>query len=254
MAVSSKSIIHYTYNINNIKGIINDSFLRLKYCKESILFDEDDEFEVAFPMVCFCDLPLSSSKEHIAKYGSYGIGFSKSWARRNRLNPVLYLEKGSIISKYISAQTDKILDKIEDKTIPKTEVIDELYKFATMVGFCKNHMGDLVRKGKKPVPNYVFYDEREWRYIPSVETLDKAKILLSGSTYDSNKEKFNAKLKGKFLAFNHEDISYIIVKSEDDIAEIVDCIRAKYYNHLPAPTLHKLYTKVISVNQIHDDF
>jgi len=254
MAVSSKSIIHYTGNINNIKGIINDSSLRLKYCNENIVFDSDDQMSVAFPMVCFCDLPLSLAKDHITKYGSYGIGFSKEWARKNQLNPVLYLEQGSTLSIYLSKQTDKILDAIHSKESFSKEDMDELYKFAHVLGFCKNHIGLLSRKGKKEIQDYVFYDEREWRYIPSQETLEESEMVVSGPAYAKNKDKFNSKLKGKSLLFDHNDISYIIVKTDKDIPEIVDCIRSKYYNKLPAPTLHKLYTKIISVNQIRDDF
>eukprot|EP01034_Spumella_vulgaris_P011525 gene11525-14663_t len=45
----------------------------------------------AFPMVCFCDIPLSRIDEHVGFYGSYGLGLSREWGIRAGLNPVQYI-------------------------------------------------------------------------------------------------------------------------------------------------------------------
>ena len=50
-------------------------------------------------MVTFCDIPLAMAKDHIKKYGSYAIGLSKDWGGRKKLNPVIDIEKKSLISK-----------------------------------------------------------------------------------------------------------------------------------------------------------
>jgi Putative abortive phage resistance protein AbiGi, antitoxin len=258
MAVSSKSIIHYTNSLKNIKGIIQDEGLRLKYCKENLIFSDDFHFTIAFPMVCFCDLPLSLAKEHIVKYGSYGIGFTKEWARRNQLNPVLYIEKDSILSLYLSTQTDDILKPARGNTNLSQEesnaILDAMRRFSHILGFCKNHVGPLSRRGKKTVEDYVFYDEREWRYLPPKEILGDKEVIVAGPLYEKNRKEYNDSLENTSLEFNHNDLSYIIVKSEKEKSEIVDFIRAKYYKKLTNPELNNLYTKIISVKQINDDF
>lgn len=80
MSISSNSVIHFTNKFDNLKGIILNSGLRVKYCLESLLLDNYN-LEMASPMVCFCDIPLSEVKNHINSYGSYGIGLYKIWAK-----------------------------------------------------------------------------------------------------------------------------------------------------------------------------
>jgi hypothetical protein len=255
MAVSSKSIIHYTKNLRTLKSIISDSFFRIKYCNEDIIFSDGDNTArgIAFPVVCFCDLPLTLAKEHIDKYGSYGIGLSKTWAHEHGLNPVLYLEVDSTLSRYLSAHVNKVSDMSEND-IDNKEYEAEFYALAQVIGFCKNHAGLLERAGKKTVENYVFYDEREWRYMPNMDKLDYKTYMLDGENYTNNKHHYNEKIKNINLPFNPSDISYIIVKSEKDIPVIVDCLDIRYRSEIPATELQKLYTKIISVNQIHNDF
>jgi hypothetical protein len=97
MGLSSNSIIHFTNSKESLIGILNDNF-KLFYCKENIIIG-NRTFEFAVPMVSFCDIPLSEVKAHIEKYGKYGIGLTKEWAEKQKLNPVLYIEKDSFLSK-----------------------------------------------------------------------------------------------------------------------------------------------------------
>lgn len=256
MAVSSKSIVHYTKNLKALKSIIKDGSFRVKYCNEDLIFHEGEDGKtdgIAFPVVCFCDLPLTLAKEHIDKYGSYGIGLSKTWAREHNLNPVLYLEVNSILSRYLLSHTDKITAlSVSDEDNEQYQ--EEFYNLAQLVGFCKNHAGPLKRFNKKTIEDYVFYDEREWRYMPTKEELGEADYMVSGNKYTKRKQYFNEQLQGISLPFNHSDISYIIVKSDKDIPTIADSLDAKYRSEIPATELQKLYTKIVSVNQIHNDF
>ena len=34
--------------------------------------------------------------------------------------------------------------------------------------YIKNYKGDLIRRGKSTKPNYVFANEKEWRYVPPI--------------------------------------------------------------------------------------
>lgn len=73
-------------------------------------------FSYAFPMSCFCDLPLSNTSKHLATYGNYGIGLTKKWGKKNGLNPILYLHKDSNLWIDIDTSIVKIItDAIENK-------------------------------------------------------------------------------------------------------------------------------------------
>ena len=95
MSLSTNSVIHYTDSLSNIKGILKNGF-RIKYCLETFI-SKESYFSGAFAMVSFCDIPLSETKNHIKSYGGYGIGLSKEWATENGMNPVLYIDKDSIV-------------------------------------------------------------------------------------------------------------------------------------------------------------
>lgn len=75
----------YKYSIKKIQ---------LTYCHEQYSLDYETH-DSYYPMVSFCDIPLSLAKDQIEKYGSYAIGMTKEWGIKNSLNPVVYIEKDS---------------------------------------------------------------------------------------------------------------------------------------------------------------
>ncbi len=97
MPLSSNTLIHFTANKEALKGILADNF-KLKYCKEVLNWGDKSPMELYVPMVSFCDIPLSQIKEHISRYGHYGIGLTREWAVANKLNPVLYIQPGSSLA------------------------------------------------------------------------------------------------------------------------------------------------------------
>ena len=122
MAISTNSIIHYTKNLDNLLQILKNGF-SLKYCKEDFYWKEK-KLRYAYPMICFCDIPLSEVKKHLDSYGHYGIGLKKDWAVQKGLNPVLYLEKESFLSESIMQQIIRLdRDKKESKNNPSAKKI-----------------------------------------------------------------------------------------------------------------------------------
>lgn len=80
MSLSSNSVIHFTNNKEALVGILQKNF-KITYCNEQILL-ADSVVKIQVPMVSFCDIPLSKIKDHIDKYGNYGIGLTKNWAKK----------------------------------------------------------------------------------------------------------------------------------------------------------------------------
>jgi len=247
MAISSSSIIHFTKTKSALKGILTDNF-KVKYCLETIRAEAADTL-YAVPMVSFCDIPLSQVKEHIHKYGSYGIGLTKEWAKKQRLSPVQYVAAGSYhaasLKVVINSTTPDDPTKWKDLTKTQVSVID-------LVRYIKNYEGDLVR-GNKTIPNYRYYDEREWRYVP--EFSEDFPMLISGKGYQkpTTKTAANKLISGLRLKFDPSDIKYIVVKSESEVHEFVDVIRRTKAKNFPLKEIEILTTRIMTKDQIESD-
>ena len=255
MAISTNSIIHYTKSLDNLLQILKNGF-SLKYCKEDF-FWKQKKLRYAYPMICFCDIPLSEVKKHLESYGHYGIGLKKDWAVKKGLNPVLYLEKESSLSETLMQQIMRFdKNKKELKTNPNTPKIDEVWRqeLITLCSHIKNYDGDLIINGKE-INNYRFYDEREWRYVPTKLELKGNKRAILQDIYIADKEKYNKEVGKIKLEFDiAEDISYIIVKEENDIHKTLDFISQNFKKTLSASDMEILMTKIISTDQIINDF
>lgn len=89
--LSSKTLFHFTPRIENLYSIIQNG-LRAYYNYEKL--PKGKSYYVA-PMVCFCDIPLSTIKYHVSKYGRYGIGINRTAARECGFTPVFYVHSDS---------------------------------------------------------------------------------------------------------------------------------------------------------------
>lgn len=253
MALSSNSIIHFTNTKEALKGILENNF-NLKYCKEHIEI-EDAEFDLGVPMVSFCDIPLSEVKDHISKYGSYGIGLTREWAIRNGLNPVLYLEKHSRLGQSLDKLYDCLIE--EEENTPIGEIPDESKAAHDLFRYIKNYEADLVRRGNV-IRDYRFSDEREWRYVPCYTEklamiLSRDVILGKNSEASEYKQKCEEDLKAYSLDFQPNDIKYIIIENDSEISEFVDLLRRAKGNKYSYNDIERLMTRILTTEQIISD-
>ncbi|MEO6722630.1 MAG: abortive infection system antitoxin AbiGi family protein [Ferruginibacter sp.] len=246
MAISTNSIIHYTDTIDKLTSILSEGF-SIKYCAEELQIENDMGSNAAHPMVSFCDIPLSHSAKHFDAYGKYGIGLSKDWANTMGVNPVLYLETKSSISKTIGSL---LADRRKTSTNLTKEQKENVLRIKC---FSKNYSGHLKRK-KIDEKNYRFYDEREWRLVPELEQLNSASFSIGLVSYETDKEKYNDKLKDLRFIFKPKDISYIIVDKTNEIPKIINLLRSKYSDKCTAQELDILFSKICSTQQIKDDY
>lgn len=107
MQVTSDTLFHFTTSLKNLKDILSKKF-QLTYCHEKYMLDYETH-DSYYPMVSFCDIPLSLAKDQIERYGSYAIGMTKEWGMKNNLNPVVYIEKNSLLAKDIQATIDNMM-------------------------------------------------------------------------------------------------------------------------------------------------
>ena len=171
---------------------------------------------------------------------------SKEWALKNGLNPVLYLRKNSLLNNHIR----NLYKNLGNMHIDDEEKDDLLLPSRDILRFIKPYEGPFSRDlQNRDVKNEIFYNEREWRFVPKLSNLRESLWL--------TKDKFEA-LKSKdatssHIDFDSTDIKYIIVSNDNDIGPTIKTIK-KTNSSKPAKEIEKLYTLILTVDQIHDDF
>ncbi|MFA5143909.1 MAG: abortive infection system antitoxin AbiGi family protein [Candidatus Omnitrophota bacterium] len=248
MPISSNTLFHFTDGVYSIINILTLGF-RPKYCLEdfSTIFSSPFKIgEVAIPMTCFCDLPLSQTEKHRRFYGGYGIGMNKEWGVRNKMNPVIYVCPNS----YLARQFQSI--KTYTAILHDQKVGRFLFQIASRT---KLYKGQIWRRGR--YKRKCFYDEREWRFVPN--KADFSSFVLEKKQYLDEKIRANAnkKILEIFkIPFNPDDIKYIIIKNESGrlgMIKAIEEIKGGLY-HYNQDIVRILSSKIITSEQIAEDF
>ena len=234
-------------------------------------------------MVCFCDIPLSQIRKHVAVYGQYGIGLTKEWGLGRKVAPVYYLVKDSVSAEAIRrifAYSDKAIRVYNDfceraREIRRkglankhfdeaSSVIDTLCELVArananvlnLVPYIKPYQGIFPRAGEGIIN---LYDEREWRYVPSEEALLKRNMCFHVASEIYNDpyklQLFNNQLRAYFkLSFEPQDVKYIIVKTEAEVLQMARRIEEIQTPKYDSNAILELITRVISMERIFHDF
>jgi hypothetical protein len=256
--LSPDSLFHFTSSLENLLGILDNTFYP-RYCYEEFeLIDKDTQpfVEDAFPMVCFCDIPLSQLVNHIETYGKYGLGMTKEWGIKKGLNPVIYFNRNSCMATTLSMI---IRDLVRDTGIWR---IPDLSRAAVneIMMYMKPYNGTLYRGGRVTKEDVRFYDEHEWRYVPDRSVMKRNGIELSiqrhvyqqlGELVALNKKLETDETK---LSFSADDIKYIIINEEGQINEMINELRAIKGHRYDSDTIDRLASRIMTVNQIENDF
>jgi hypothetical protein len=278
MAISAQTLFHFT-QYQYLQSILKSKAFFPRYCFEPFINQED--FIVAFPVSCFCDIPLSQISDHANTYHRNGIGLQKSWGISNGLNPLFYLQKESYPSAIILDIFKSLLEKrktLKDKTIA-IETTDPIFikAFFELISYYKpregrnwiketndfeKFTGATAKSGDKIIN---FYDEREWRYVPKINFMEKTDSVplnfkLKDYFYDDNifrEDKFresNSELEKYPLTFEASDIKYIIVSRSSDVNNMAKFIYKLDGSIYSADEKNLLVSKIISLTQIKEDF
>ncbi len=250
-SISSDSLFHFTPSADNLIGILTKEFLPRFCCEEITLEGEETTSFIkhAFPMVCFCDIPLSQIKNHINTYGCYGLGMSKTWGITKRLNPVVYLNKTSTFSHSLY-KTLKMSAKMNKNQEVATKELSET--IGETLRYLKPYSGNFERNGKA-IKYVKFYNEREWRYVPKYSFKDGS-WAITKEEYNNpvTRAQENTATEGAKLSFEPSDIKYIIVKEEKEILSMIVALR-KIKKKYDANTIEILTSRIITSEQILND-
>jgi len=252
--ISSNSLFHFTPKKEYLISILRQTFVP-RYCFEEIkLIDKLERagFESAIPMVCFCDISLSQINNHIEMYGGYGLGMTKEWGIRKKLNPIVYVNPNSNISESLSKMAENVYQALDKHCSEITRNISDEYM--NLVNFLKPYDGNFKR-GKTTHKDVRFYNEREWRYVPKIDFDSEVKSNLSKEEYlnPTILENENQKLFDYKLGFKPSDIKYIFVKSEKEIHPMMEELR-NIKSRFSRKEIDVLTSKIITTEQIREDF
>jgi hypothetical protein len=250
--LSPDILFHFT-NKKSLFKILESDF-KVSYAREKIIGQKQFR-EYAAPMVSFCDLRVSELKEHMNKYGKYGIGLTKKWANANGLNPVVYVNRYSpFIDGFITGLDEMEFQLIYNSNERNSEKMNNgLIKLSDTYRYLKNYEGELKREGKKVVDNYRFANEREWRYVPPIATSDIHPLIPIDIIKTKEQKKFlNETIEHKRLSYKPDDIRYLIVNTDNEITELIAHLH-KSKNVYESHIIDRLASRILTAEQIEND-
>ena len=256
--ISANTLFHFTKTLDNIRNILTYNFSP-RYCLERVDFlSQNDKLDIAIPMICFCDIPLSQIISHVNTYGDYAIGLNKDWAIRNGISPVLYLYNDSRTNRMLNSLfvSSARIDMVK-RLVKKDDSLQSTLDYMEFLFYCKIYKGDMWRDNKL-VKDVTFYNEREWRYVPNIHDLEliNSRLILNKTEYNNltTRQDYNEQLRLYQLKFTPPDIKYIIIKTETERLELIRMIEHIKGSSFYMDDLKVLNSKIISIDQIKDDF
>lgn len=212
-----KYVIHITPSLQNLKSILKDEHLRLKYCQEDFTIGTKSVSRAAHPMVSFSEFNVDELANKKITYGKYAIAFNRSWVEKHRIHPVLYIDKNSLIADSLANLLVARRKNANNELAPKVKL-----SIMNIKCFTKNAIGYNSYINEK---NFNFKNENEWRFVPIKRKIGDNLISQNRSTYLSKKDYFNRKLLKYPLKFKLKDVDYIFVEKSEQIDELSDLFR-----------------------------
>lgn len=247
---SADTIFNFMSEFFHLQKTLENKMLSPRYCKEDIRYLKIPGLkEIAFPMKCFCDINIHKLDEHISWYGGYAIGFSKEFGRKKGIQPISYINENSMLAKdYREAfkaalkETDLKSKNIENM---KNYLLHQLMYVKPIEGKTFNHTQNKYIKK-------CLTDEQEWRFVPSVEMLEKLEMkqaIVDISELDKSILTLESNaldgIEECSISFEYGDIKYIMVLDEQELPPLYKVIESL---PLHEDDKKELYTKIIVWN------
>ncbi len=200
--LSSTTLFNFTDTFEHlISNLTNDIFCGDVY--ERLPFSRGVGYKV--PMVCFCDIPLGSVKQHLLWYGNYGIGIKRNFAREHFVNPVWYIHKDNPIIGEMYKSTNH-----------------EELRISKILPYLKQVSGRQVPFNANKSKIKKFYDEREWRFIPR-DSIYQAE-LVKGRSHEENEQNVSNTKRVTIMPLDLKYVEYIIVNESVEKTKLLQTL------------------------------
>lgn len=240
---SADTLFQFVDKIDYLIEILERDAIVPRYCVEKVDYLNIKYNEIAYPMLCFCDINLHKIKEHINFYGGYGVAFSKQWGIGIGIQPVQYINTNSALKKTFTNAFNMAMNySYSDEA--QNYLLSQMY-------FLKPIEGDMPRNDKIEFRN--FTDECEWRYIPNVEIEEMPGVLTESGLLQ--RDMLNKALKyanRTWLKYSISDIKYLIIQNKEDFDLIINVILKK--KNLSDQQRNILISKIIIWDESKGDF
>lgn len=242
--LSANTFFHYVDKIKYIYEILDTQQISPRFTKEDYSM-----FNIGFDNLyiaekCFCDILLHQVNKHKKEYGNYCIGFSKEWGLSNGLQPVIYFNNQNNEFLSMIERNFKIIDGLNDKD---ADIMGDI------LGYNMKYYKPVYGRDLKTNKNKIFMDEREWRYVPNIDS-DFSEILTDDDIAFNDaeiRETYNKLISKSYaLSFDYSDIKYLIVNTKSQIQSMVKHIdRLNVSNDVK----NLLKTRIFSWEEIERD-
>lgn len=248
MKAKAQTLFHFTKDIEVLQKILIEGFwprYSLEDFRWQIVEPTTDHAFAAFPMVCFCDIPLSRIDEHVGFYGHYGVGLSRAWGEQAGLNPLLYIAN-------INSLAKSLLDLANvSRRYNSLDSALAAYHLHHMASFTKPISGQMTIDGEQVEKD--FYQESEWRYVPNhrelPQFLSRTQFLDGESLVRADQNARNVAM----LPFTPNDVRYIFVQFDSEIPAIINFIQSALDMHSSAD-IKMLMSRVTSLETVRADW
>ena len=239
---SANTLFHFEKKAEYLFSIIEKMAIVPRYCVEDVDYLEIGIDEIAYPMLCFCDINLHKIQEHMDFYGEYGIAFSKRWGISRGIQPIQYVNPGSILRHDFTEAFQTAMNGTEENAA-QNYLLSHMY-------YLKPIQGSMQRDGKSVIKN--FTDECEWRFIPDVSKENLPQAIAQAEIF--SRARLNKALticEDCWLKFEADDIKYIILQTRDEFEQIVAMIAEKA---LSSKAKTWLISKIFVWPEVRGDF
>lgn len=244
---SANSLFHFMSKSKYLYEILKTKRISPRYYpEEAEHYKIDGLNNIAFPMICFCDIKLHRIFEHADYYGYYAISFSKDFSKTQKIQPILYLNENSFFFERFKKGLHTAYDLSDNESSIEFENISDAIVLS--LSYMKRLKG--IQKGTQKN----FHDEQEWRYIPDLQETEMPSFLPNVEFEKTLLENYNNALltmKEVGIRFEYSDIKYIILKSDKEREECIKHIIS--FDNISDMEKYLLISRIITFDDLRSD-